>query len=242
MIRIAICDDLPEAVARLTALTQHYAACQDLNAEITGFTDPDALLAAIKTRNHHLYLLDIVMPMVSGLEIGQEIRRLDREAQIVYTTSEPQFALQAYAVQPLAYLVKPIAEARLFETLALAIGKADVEDEKTFTVKAADGLRVLRLTDIACCEYDDHTAVYTLKGGDRITSRTFRESFSEHCGPLFKDRRFVQCHAAWVVNMRHVERFTRDAFLLCHGKLVPIAEKRYPAVRDAYLDHLAGRP
>lgn len=242
MIRIAICDDLPEDLRSLVSHTDLYLARNGLEAKVSAFSNPDDLLTAIETRSFHLYLLDIVMPMVSGLEIGQEIRRLDREAQIVYTTSEPQFALRAYAVQPLAYLIKPIAEAQLFETLALAVAKADVDDDKTFVVKTADGLRVLRLADIACCEYQEHTAAFTLKSGDRIVSRTFRESFSEHCAPLFKDRRFVQCHAAYVANMRHVERFSRDSFSLCQGKLVPIAEKRYPAVRDAYLDYLAGRP
>lgn len=241
MIRIAICDDQPDDLQGLVSQTDRYLSQQGIDAEVTGFADADALLGAMATTSFHLYLLDIVMPLVSGLELGQAIRRVDREAQIVYTTTEPQFALQAYAAQPLAYLLKPIAEAQLSDTLALAIAKADVQD-RTFVVKTADGLRVLRLADIACCEYQQHTAVFTVKNGDRIASRTFRESFSEHCAPLFKDRRFVQCHAAHVVNMRHVERFSRDSFSLRQGKLVAIAEKRYPAVRDAYLDYLAGRP
>jgi DNA-binding LytR/AlgR family response regulator len=242
MIRIAICDDLPNELQSLVTLTRRYFAREGLDAELTAFADPDALLAAIETRNYHLYLLDIVMPMVSGLELGQEIRRVDREAQIVYTTTEPQFALRAYAAQPLAYLVKPIAEAQLFETLALAVARADVDDERTFAVKTADGLRVIRLTDIACCEYQRHAAVFALRSGEKVTSRSFRESFAEYCAPAFDDRRFVQCHAAFVVNMRHVERFAKDGFTLRGGGLVPIAEKRYPVVRDAYLDYLACRP
>ncbi|EGJ10608.1 two component transcriptional regulator, LytTR family protein [Rubrivivax benzoatilyticus JA2 = ATCC BAA-35] len=242
MIRIAICDDVPDELEHLSSLTRRYLGEHELDAEVSTFAHPDALLDALATKSFHLYLLDIVMPMVSGLELGQEIRRVDREAQIVYTTTEPQFALRAYAAQPLAYLVKPIAEAPLFEALALAVAKADVHDDRTFRVKSGDGLRVLRLADIACCEYQDHTAAVTLRDGDRIVSRTFRESFAEHCAPLLEDRRFVQCHAAYVVNLRHVERFSRDSFSLRHGKLVPIAEKRYAAVRDAYLDDLAGRP
>ncbi|MBK1612561.1 LytTR family transcriptional regulator [Rubrivivax gelatinosus] len=242
MIRIAICDDLPDELQRLASLTAQYLSKQGVDAEVTAFADADALLGATRTRNFHLYLLDIVMPMISGLELGQEIRRVDREAQIIYTTSEPQFALRAYAVNPLGYLVKPIAEAQFFETLALAVAKADVDDDRTFAVKTADGLRVLRLADIACCEYHNHAAVFGLKGGEKVASRSFRESFSEYCAPAFNDRRFVQCHAAFVVNMRHVERFSKDSFTLPGGKLVPIAEKRYPAVRDAYLDYLAGRP
>ncbi|BAL96642.1 LytR/AlgR family response regulator transcription factor [Rubrivivax gelatinosus] len=242
MIRIAICDDQPDDLQRLVAQADRYFSHQGIDAEVTGFADAAPLLGAMATKNFHLYLLDIVMPMVSGLELGQEIRRLDREAQIVYTTTEPQFALRAYAVQPLAYLVKPVVETQLFDTLALAVAKADVDDERTFAVKTADGLRVIRLADIACCEYHKHAAVFDLRGGEKITSRSFRESFADYCAPALHEPRFVQCHAAFVVNMRHVERFGKDSFTLCSGKVVPIAEKRYAAVRDAYLDYLVARP
>lgn len=242
MIRIALCDDMPEELRRLSALTERHANALGLDAEISAFADPDALLAALQTRNFHLYLLDIVMPMVSGLEVAQEIRRLDREAQIVYATTEPQFALRAYAAQPLAYLVKPIDEAQLRQTLEMAVAKADFDDERSFAVKTAEGLRVIRLADIVCCEYHRHATVLALRNGEKVASRSFRESFAEYCAPALRDPRFVQCHAAFVVNMRHVERFSKDSFTLRGGRLVPIAEKRYPAVRDAYMDYLAGRP
>ena len=242
MIRIAICDDQPEELHRLVALTDQALSRRGLDAEVSGFQHPEALLTAIETTRFDLFLLDIVMPMISGLELGQEIRRLDREAQIIYTTAEPQFALRAYAVQPLGYLVKPIDAAPLFELLALAVAKAECAAEQTFAVKIADGLQVLKTSQIASCEYSKHAAVFGLKGGEKLVSRSFRENFSDYCAPLLQDRRFVQCHAAFIVNMRHVERFTKDDFMLCNGTRVPIAEKRYPAVRDAYLDYLASRP
>jgi len=69
---------------------------------------------------NQLYILYIVMPMVSGLELGKEIRHLDREAQIFYATTEPQFSLQAYAASPINYLVKPIEKQTPFDTLTLA--------------------------------------------------------------------------------------------------------------------------
>ena len=44
-----------------------------------------------------------------------------------------------------------------------------------------------------------------------------------------------------MINLRRVERFAKDSFTLYGGKLVPIAAKQYPAVRDAYLDYLMAK-
>jgi len=241
MLRIAICDDQPMELEIISEYITEYLGTHTLEAEMKEFSHPGALLTAIESESFHLYILDIVMPMVSGLELGKEIRRLDREAQIIYATAEPQFALQAYAASPINYLIKPIEKQMLFDTLNLAISKADIAEEQTIAVKTADSLRVIKLTDIACCEYRSHVVIFSLTDGEDVLSRTFRESFSDYCAPVLKDRRFLQCHTAFVVNMRRVERFSKDSFMVCGGKTVPIAAKQYPAVRDAYMDYLMDR-
>ncbi len=238
MLRIAVCDDMPDELQSLVSLTNQYISANSLDAEVTAFSHPDALLTAIEAESFHLYILDIVMPMVSGLELGKEIRRLDREAQIIYATTEPQFALQAYAASPINYLVKPIQKLQMFDTLALAISKVDLAEEQTFAVKTSDSLRVIKLSEIICCEYSNHAVIFSLKNGEELLSRTVRESFLEYCAPILKDSHFLQCHSSFVVNMRRVERFAKDSFVLYGEKVVPIAAKQYPAVRDAYMDYL----
>lgn len=241
MLRIAVCDDMPDELQGLVALTDQYLSASGLEAEVTAFSHSDALLTAMESQSFHVYLLDIVMPMVNGLELGQEIRRIDREAQIIYATTEPQFALQAYAASPVNYLLKPVQKQPLFDTLTLAISRADLAEEQTFTVKTTDSLRVIKLSDIACCEYRAHAVIFSLTNGEAVVSRTIRENFSEYILPILKDRHFLQCHASFIINMRRVERFAKDSFTLCRGKIVPIAAKQYPAVRDAYMDYLLAK-
>ncbi len=241
MVRIAICDDVPHELRNLVALAEQYVSIHGIDAEVTGFSHPDALLTAMEAERFHLYVLDIVMPMLNGVELGKAIRRLDREAQIIYATTEPQFALQAYAAHPLSYLVKPVSRPQLFDALALALAKADTAEEPCFAVKTIDSLRVLSLSHIVCCEYSNHAVIFSLTHGERLCSRTFRENFSDYCAPILRERHFLQCHAAFVINMRRVERFAKDSFTLCGGKTVPIAPKRYATVRDAYMDYLMAR-
>ncbi|MEG0377827.1 MAG: LytTR family DNA-binding domain-containing protein, partial [Eubacterium sp.] len=191
--------------------------------------------------NFHLYILDIVMPMVSGIELGKAIRRHDREAQIIYVTTEPQFALQAYAASPVNYLLKPVKQEMLFETLSLAISKIDLSDEQPITVKTVDGLYVLKLSEIVCCEYRNHAIIFTMINGKEIASRTIRTSFSDYTASLIENTHFIQCHKSFIVNMRFVERFAKDGFTLRGGKHVPIAARLYPGVRDIYMDYLMNR-
>jgi len=240
-LRIAVCDDMYGELQSLVSLTNQYLSFNSIVAEVTQFSHPDELLTTIEAESFHLYILDIVMPMVNGLELGREIRRLDREAQIIYATTEPQFALQAYAASPINYLIKPVDKQQLFDTLTLAISKTDLTEEQTFAVKTADSLRIVKLSDIACCEYRSHAVIFTLANGEEVLSRTIRENYSEYISPILKNRHFLQCHTAFVVNMCRVERFSKDSFMVRGGKTVPIAAKQYAAVRDAYMDYLMDR-
>ncbi len=241
MLRISVCDDQPRELDIINEYIKEYLDHHTLEAEIKEFSHPDKLLTATESERFHIYILDIIMPMVSGLELGREIRRLDREAQIIYATTEPQFALQAYVASPINYLIKPLEKQQLFDTLHLAISKADLAEDRTFAVKTAESLRIIRLSDIIYCEYRSHAAIFSLVNGEEVSSRTFRENFSEYCASILKDRHFLQCHTSFLINLRRVERFSKDSFMLYGGKTVPIAAKQYSSVRDAYMDYLMAK-
>lgn len=241
MLKIAICDDMPDQLAQLISLTREYIELQQFTSDIHSFSHPDKLLTTLETESFHVYILDIVMPMLNGLELGREIRRLDREAQIIYATTEPQFALQAYASNPINYLIKPVDKQQLFDTLTLAVSKLDLTEQQNFSVKTTEGIRVLKLSSIVCCESKNHIAYFTLVNGEEIVSRTIRERFSDYASVILNDRRFLQCHSSFLVNMKFVERFSKDSFTLQSGKVVPIATKQYAAVRDAYMDYLMAK-
>ncbi|MEG2678710.1 MAG: hypothetical protein RR949_02155 [Oscillospiraceae bacterium] len=74
MLRIAVCDDMDNDLRRIVALTNEYLTSRSMSAELRAFSHPDALLTVCEKESHHIFLLDMVMPMVSGLELGREIR------------------------------------------------------------------------------------------------------------------------------------------------------------------------
>lgn len=240
MLHIAICDDVDNELRQISELTNQYLTEHNLSAEIREFGHPDSLLIACESSTFHIFLLDMVMPMVSGLELGRSIRQISTDAQIIYITTEPGFALDAYAVNPLHYLLKPVDKIALFSALELAVEKTHFGEESFVTIKTRSGLRTISVDDIACCEYTRHTAVYKLKNGESYNTTTLSESFAEHIVPLLRDRRFVQSHIAFVVNMSNVERLDKNGFTLRGGAFVPVSRKQFAAVRNTYLSYRLG--
>ena len=240
MLRIAVCDDMDAELRRMVALTNEYLDAHGLNAELRAFLHPDALLTVCEKESFHIFLLDMVMPMVSGLEVGLEIRRGSTDAQIIYVTTEPSFALDAYAVNPLHYLMKPVDEAALFSALDLAVKKVNRSEEPTVTIKTKNGLRTISTDRIALCEYKRHAAIYTLTSGETVETTTMPGSFTEHIAQLLREKRFIQPHAAYAVNMNLVEKLSKDGFTLKGGAFVPISGKQYTLVRNTYMSYRLG--
>lgn len=241
MIHIAVCDDMPDQLTTVATMTNEYIDENTLSATVHVFSHPDQLLIACEKQRFHIYILDMVMPMINGIELGRDIRRLDREAQIIYVTTAPEFALDSFASNPLGYLVKPLQKQPFFELLALALTKIDVNENESFAVKTKSGMRVLSLSLIECCEYSDHTIIYTLSDGEKVSSVSTRSPFSTFSAPLLEDNRFLQPHSAYVVNMSRVKGLNEQGFLLRSGAVVPIAKKQFASIRKAYFNYIFGK-
>lgn len=237
MIDIAICDDDPTQLELLAVLTTEWIQTSQTKASIRQFIHPDELLRSCEKQRYHLYILDIVMPMLNGIEVGKAIRERDQEAFILYITSEPSFALQSFAANPIDYLLKPIDKEQLFRTLSRAASKVNLIQERTCMIHTREGIRILRLSDIVCCEYTNHRVIYTLTGERTATTSVIKGTYTQHVETLLQDQRFIRPHVSFILNMDHVVGFTKTRFTLQGGSSVPIVAKHYQAVRDSYMSY-----
>jgi two-component system response regulator AlgR len=122
-LKVAIVDDEAPARSRLRDLL---ADCSEqLPLEIVGEADngKDAL-ALVSLTPTDVILLDIRMPVMDGIEAAQHLRKLDNPPVVIFTTAYDAYALKAFEVNAIDYLLKPIRAARLLEALGKAQAKA----------------------------------------------------------------------------------------------------------------------
>ena len=114
-LRVLIVDDEALARSRLRTLL---SACDDPPASVVGeAASATQALAALGGGEVDLVLLDIHMPGMDGLRLAQAIRSLDHPPAVVFVTAHAEHALEAFDLDVVDYLTKPVRQARLQEAL-----------------------------------------------------------------------------------------------------------------------------
>ena len=115
-LRILLVDDEAPARARLKDLLADCAG--EVAHEIVGeAATARAALDLLASTGADLILLDIRMPEMDGIELAQHLQKLPQPPAIVFTTAYDAYAIRAFEVHAVDYLLKPIRTARLLEAL-----------------------------------------------------------------------------------------------------------------------------
>ena len=98
---LAVCDDQDKELETLAALLDTWQRERKTPLRWRSFRSAGQLLEAARRERFTLYLLDVIMPGMDGMEAAQEIRSFDAAADIVFLTSSPGFAYESYSVRAL---------------------------------------------------------------------------------------------------------------------------------------------
>lgn len=224
MLKLALCED--ETIQRGIAAVLLHDYLKDrpgVKGKVFEFSSGPELLEALKTEGRFdLYLLDVVMPEMTGIELGLRLRRQDQEAVIIYLTVSPEYAISAYETQAFGYLVKPVDRERLYQVLDRAIGSMEKRKGTCVPVKTREGLQRVPLDEILYAELADRSMRYHMASGELVDSVTLRGAFQAAAAPMLADSRFVLCGASFVVNLYYVAVVEKSSLRLTTGERVPL--------------------
>lgn len=239
MLKVAICDDeAPERERAAELLREFFAGQDEEPASLALFENGEELTAALERgKDFDLYLLDVLMPGMNGIEVGKAIRRSGREGAIIYLTTSPDYAVESYLTQAFFYLLKPVEEKQFFEVLERATKVLRKRKGGAVIVSTGAGLRSLPLNDILYVERVDRAMRYYLAGGETVDSRTIRGSFRDGAAELLADERFMLCGASFVLGLHHVKSVERGAALLDSGVSVSVPRQAFPDVKRAWMNY-----
>lgn len=162
---LLLVDDEPLARLRLRQLLDG-----DATATVVGeAADAGAALEWLAAHDCDVVLLDIALPGKSGLKLADELRRQPQPPQVVFLTAHPEHALQAFELEALDYLTKPVRRERLQAAL-LRARRRRVEqpaDGAPPTLIVSDRGRVLRLliADLICLKAEQKYVAIVTRGG-----------------------------------------------------------------------------
>ena len=164
--------------------------------------DGEEALRLVGTVHPDLIFLDVQMPGMTGFEL---LERLDQVPRVIFTTGYDQYAIKAFEVNALDYLMKPIAPARLAEALSRLRPAGSMTGSRTRLdqVFVRDGERcwILRLEDVFLMESEgNYTRLYF--GSEKPLIRRSLSALEQQLDPT----RFFRANRRQIVNLRSVER------------------------------------
>jgi two-component system response regulator AlgR len=127
-LRVFIVDDEPPARSRLRDLLGDCNAQIALDIVGEAGNGQEALDKLAET-TADVVLLDIRMPQMDGIEVAQHLNRLPKPPVIIFTTAYDVYAIKAFELHAIDYLLKPIRLKRLFEALTRARDAVPVQTE-----------------------------------------------------------------------------------------------------------------
>ena len=202
--RTIIVDDERLARLQLRELLSHFEI-------IKVIAEADDVPSAVKIVNDlqpELIFLDIQMPGESGFDLLQQINSLPK---IVFVTAFDQYAIRAFEVNALDYLLKPINPQRLAQAVARLSG--DRQEDFAETVKpleyddylfiaVGEQAEFIKVSSIVCIRADGVYSEVLIKDGRKIV---LHKSLKQWLKQL-PAKHFVQIHRSTVINLEDVER------------------------------------
>ena len=236
MIRIAVCDDTSEYLQQTVSLLEQWSAQKEVAVKIDTFDNGDSLLSSLAHQSYDLILLDIIMPMFSGIDACAEIRKENKQTKIVFLSVSPEFGVDAFRVKANGYLLKPLEQAAFYSVLEEQL--LDTPEDSGFLIaKSASMLRKVPLDNVCYVEAQNkRVLVYTIDG-NALTITTPLRLLSQQ----LELPRFFQCHRSYIVNMDHIRSFSKNELTLPNGQTIPVSRNCAKELHDAYFAFLFGK-
>lgn len=231
MYSIGICDDGVNTCASLEKMVLQYAEKNKLKMLTQVWYTGEDLCTFLEQGGHlDILFLDIELFQLSGIEVGNFIRNRmeDRGMQIIYISGESSYAQRLFKSQPMDFLVKPITQQQIEESLALAVKLIEKSSEK-FEFQNGRVYYYISYSDI----------IYFESVGRKIkivAAGTEKEFYGE-IGDLDKKLpiEFFKIHQSYVINKAHVLRYTYEMVEMDNGTMLSISKAYRKKVRERLL-------
>jgi two-component system LytT family response regulator len=243
-IRIVIIDD--EAPAR--EIIKHYLKEVDLIEVIDECADGFSGLKSISVMKPDLVFLDIQMPRLTGIEL---IEVLTEKPEIIFTTAYDQFALRAFELNAVDYLLKPFSKRRFLDAINKAVekiqfGKGNKEPASQLltkkpeislpvnrvVVRKGNSINIIPVEQIRYVEaQDDYVMIYH-SAGKALKQQTMK--FYEENLPKAD---FARIHRSYIVKIEEINRiepYTKDnhVAVLHSGDKLPVSRTGYKHLKE----------
>ena len=232
-LRLAICDDEPMDCALVAQMSREILGAEGVEAELSAYPSAAELLRAIRAgRTFHIFLLDVMMEGMDGMELAAALRAGHEDAAIIFISSNREMALRGYEVAAARYLAKPVEREKLRE--ALLYCAASREKKRPLALPTASGGQTR--VDPSAILYVEawERGVRLDLGGEKLEAKIPISQIAA----MLPGGQFAYCHRTLLVNLACVRHVRYCELELKNGERLPISKYRLAQFKSEFLKYL----
>ena len=243
MLQTILIDDEPAALTALEKKLELF--CDGINIVASCNSAKDGL-QAIGKHKPDLVFLDIEMPWMNGFELLECLGDLI-DFKIVFVTAYDQYAIQAFKVKAVDYLLKPVdkddlivcvdrikSQIKLFNQTALEELLVEINKpqfSKRLMINSIEGIEILNMDEIIYCQAaSNYTYIFTQDSRKLIVSKTLSEIEKS------LDTTFMRVHKSYTANLHFIQRYSNTdggEIVFKTGQTLPVSRRKKEEVLEA---------
>lgn len=233
MLHIAILDDETECMDEIREITKKAMHQYGFEYEVKEYSDVDSFLFDLNEKDYFdIYLLDVELPKMSGIEVARRIRCEFREPSIIYITNHVEYAVEAFEVNAYRYIPKKCLQEKLFEAYGALGALHQLKNEKVYPIKGIYGMELIPIRELYYFKKEGkYVYIFHQKGQSRV-----RKTLAETIEGLDTEE-FLVIDRSYVVNMNHIVSLKQQQIILRDGSILPISKPRLREVRQRFMLH-----
>lgn len=233
--KIAICDDDKIIVELLNKyIIEFFDKMNSRDYDIHEYSSGDKLLE--DSEENDLIFLDIEMPGLDGICVGQKLKAQNSNSIIIVVTSFSEYLDDAMRISVFRYLSKPIDKQRLFRNLKDAM-EAYSRRSIPLLIETSKQLKKIDSDDIVMLEARGRKLVLVTVNSEYELSGSIKDWSNKLSIP-----NFYICHRSYIVNISKISSITNDTVYLLGGKYQAyLAKRKHAEIKRKFMLYIENK-
>lgn len=229
-IRIAICDDEKGICSHLERMFREAFSKFGHDVIVFQYQLGEDLCQALEEGSFDLLLVDLGLPGISGVEVGNAVRKeiQNEKIQIVYISAKEEYEMALFETRPLTFLRKPVSQTDV-EELAEKFLNVTKNYNIKICLKDKEKHEDISLGDVLYFETRYWRNVAVTCNGKIAFHHSLKEIYSE-----VENNRFLFIHPDYIVNFSYINAFYFDRVEMVDGVVLPIKKAWREEVKEGY--------